>query len=95
MNAPAWWPAYLKQAKPRSKLLVLDANPEMQSKKALFERAFKDHYAGLLEYRPNAELREVDAGARGQARLRGREGRRAERGATAARRRHGPLRPGW
>ena len=56
--------SYLKLAKPRAKLLVLDANPEIQSKKALFERAFKDHYAGLLEYRPNAELREVDAAAR-------------------------------
>ncbi|HOB92423.1 MAG TPA: NAD(P)/FAD-dependent oxidoreductase [Aquabacterium sp.] len=51
--------AYLKQAKPRSKLLLLDANPEVQSKKALFERAFSEHYAGLLEYRPNAELKEV------------------------------------
>jgi len=55
--------AYLKQAKPRSKLLVLDANPEVQSKKALFERAFKDHYAGILEYRPNSELKEVSGRA--------------------------------
>ena len=52
--------AYLKAAKPRSKLLVLDANPEIQSKKALFERAFAQHYQGTLEYRPNAGLREVD-----------------------------------
>jgi sulfite dehydrogenase len=51
--------AYFKQAKPRSKVLVLDANPEIQSKKALFERAFAQHYSGLLEYRPNAELKEV------------------------------------
>ena len=51
--------AYLKQHKPRSKVLVLDANPEVQSKKALFEKAFSQHYAGMLEYRPNAELREV------------------------------------
>ena len=51
--------AYLKEAKPRSKVLVLDANPEIQSKKALFERAFAQHYKGLLEYRPNAELKEV------------------------------------
>lgn len=51
--------AYLKQAKPRSKVLVLDANPEIQSKKALFERAFAQHYKGMLEYRPNAELKEV------------------------------------
>ncbi len=52
--------SYLKTAKPRSKLLVLDANPEIQSKKALFERAFKQHYEGILEYRPNNELKEVD-----------------------------------
>jgi sulfite dehydrogenase len=51
--------AYLKTAKPKSKILVLDANPEIQSKKALFERAFEQHYKGLLEYRPNAELKEV------------------------------------
>jgi sulfite dehydrogenase len=55
--------AYFKQAKPRSKVLVLDANPEVQSKKALFEKAFKDLYAGILEYRPNAELKQVDAAA--------------------------------
>jgi sulfite dehydrogenase len=51
--------SYLKTAKPKSKVLVLDANAEIQSKKALFERAFKQHYDGMIEYRPNAELREV------------------------------------
>jgi sulfite dehydrogenase len=51
--------SYLKSAKPRSKLLVFDANPEIQSKKALFERAFAQHYKGILEYKPNAELKEV------------------------------------
>ncbi|CAM3684929.1 NAD(P)/FAD-dependent oxidoreductase [Roseateles saccharophilus] len=53
--------AYLRAAKPRAKLLVLDANPEIQSKRALFERAFAQHHAGVLEYRPNAELKEVTA----------------------------------
>ncbi|MEN9628772.1 MAG: hypothetical protein RJA10_1999 [Pseudomonadota bacterium] len=53
--------SYLKVHKPRSKLLVLDANPEIISKKGLFEKAFREHYAGLLEYRANAELKEVDA----------------------------------
>jgi sulfide dehydrogenase [flavocytochrome c] flavoprotein chain len=53
--------AYFKTAKPKSKVLVLDANPEVQSKKALFEKAFKDHYSGILEYRANAELKEVSA----------------------------------
>ena len=51
--------SYFKQFKPKSKVLVLDANPEIQSKKALFEKAFKDHYSGILEYRANNELREV------------------------------------
>jgi sulfite dehydrogenase len=51
--------AYLKQHKPKSKVLVLDANPEIQSKKALFEKAFSQHYAGILEYRANSELKEV------------------------------------
>jgi len=53
--------SYLRRAKPRAKLLVLDANPEIQSKKALFERAFAQLHAGVLEYRPNAELKEVAA----------------------------------
>jgi sulfide dehydrogenase [flavocytochrome c] flavoprotein chain len=51
--------SYFKTAKPKSKVLVLDANAEIQSKKALFEKAFKQHYDGILEYRPNAELKEV------------------------------------
>lgn len=51
--------SYLKTAKPKSKVLVLDGNPEIQSKKALFERAFRDHYSGIIEYRANAELKEV------------------------------------
>jgi len=51
--------SWLRRAKPRAKLLVLDANPEVQSKKALFERAFAQHHADVLEYRPNAELKEV------------------------------------
>ncbi len=52
--------SYFKQHKPRSKVLVLDANPEIQSKKALFEKAFKDHYSGIVEYRANNELKAVD-----------------------------------
>ena len=56
--------SYLKQYKPKSKLLLLDANAEIQSKKALFEKAFKQHYDGLLKYRPNAELKEVANGGR-------------------------------
>ena len=60
--------SYFKQFKPRSKVLVLDANPEITSKKGLFEKAFADHYQGILEYRPNNELKQVDA-ATGMAKL--------------------------
>lgn len=55
--------AYLKQAKPRSKLLVLDANPDVTSKGGLFKAAWKDHYAGILEYRGNAKAVGIDAGS--------------------------------
>jgi sulfite dehydrogenase len=48
--------SYLKAYKPRAKLLVMDANPEIQSKKSLFEAVFRDQYRGILDYRPNAEL---------------------------------------
>ncbi len=60
--------SYFKQFKPRSKVLVLDANPEITSKKGLFEKAFADHYKGIVEYRPNNELKQVDA-ATGTAKL--------------------------
>lgn len=53
--------AYLKQHKPRSKLLVLDANPDVTSKGGLFKAAWKDLYAGVLEYRGNAKAIGVDA----------------------------------
>lgn len=55
--------AYLKQAKPRAKLLVLDANPDVTSKGALFKAAWKDHYAGNLEYRGNANVVAIEGGA--------------------------------
>jgi sulfite dehydrogenase len=51
--------SYFKTAKPRSKVLIMDANPDIQSKKGLFMKAWDQHYKGLIEYRPNAELREV------------------------------------
>jgi sulfite dehydrogenase len=55
--------AYLKQAKPRSKLLVLDANPDVTSKGPLFKRAWADLYKGVLEFRGNAKVVAVEAGA--------------------------------
>ncbi|CAH0192949.1 Sulfide dehydrogenase [flavocytochrome c] flavoprotein chain [Massilia sp. Bi118] len=51
---------YLKTHKPRSRVMVLDANPVITSKRVLFERAFHDLYPGMIEYVPGSELREVD-----------------------------------
>ena len=56
---------YLKTRKPRSKVLVLDANPDMVSKKPLFTRVFSEDYKGIIEYRNSANVTEVDA--RGKA----------------------------
>ncbi len=53
--------AYFKQAKPRSKVLVLDANPDVTSKAGLFKAAWKDLYPGILEYRGNAKAVGIDA----------------------------------
>jgi NADPH-dependent 2,4-dienoyl-CoA reductase/sulfur reductase-like enzyme len=56
----AW---YLKQAKPRSKVLVLDANPDVVSKGALFKRVWAEQYPGMVEYRPQHTVAAVDARA--------------------------------
>ena len=81
--------SYFKKAKPRSKVLILDANPDVTSKGPLFKKAWAELYPGMIEFRGNAKAIGVDAQDRhGQARGRGRARRRAERGAAAARRRH-------
>jgi len=46
--------AYFKRAKPRAKVLILDANPDVTSKAALFRKAWADLYPGIIEYRGNA-----------------------------------------
>jgi sulfide dehydrogenase [flavocytochrome c] flavoprotein chain len=56
--------AYFKDAKPRSKVLVLDANPDVTSKAGLFKRAWSDLYPGMLEYRGNSRAVAVDGNAR-------------------------------
>jgi len=55
---------YFRAAKPKSKVLILDANDDVQSKKGLFMKAWADLYPGTLEYRPNSELRDVDVASR-------------------------------
>ena len=56
--------AYFKQAKPRSKVLVLDANPDVTSKPGLFKRAWTDLYQGILEFRGNSRAVAVDGKSR-------------------------------
>ncbi len=51
---------YFLGKKPKSKVMILDANEEVQSKKALFTAGFKLIYKGYVEYRPNSELVDVD-----------------------------------
>ena len=44
---------YFKKAKPKSKIILLDGNPDVASKKGLFMGAWNELYAGMIEYRPN------------------------------------------
>jgi len=51
---------YFKKAKPKSKIILLDGNPDIASKKGLFMDAWKTHYDGMIEYRPNNAPAAVD-----------------------------------
>ena len=53
--------SYFKTAKPKSKVLILDANDDVTSKPALFKKAWSDRYAGIIEYRPKHIATDVDA----------------------------------
>ncbi len=53
--------SYFKAAKPRSKVLVLDANPDVTSKPALFKKVWAEQYKGMVEYRPQHKAVAVDA----------------------------------
>ena len=55
---------YLKNHKPKSKVIVLDANAEIVSKKGLFTKVFNEMYAGIVDYRPNNTLVSVDVNSK-------------------------------
>src|SRR5512137_2897962 len=57
----AW---YLKAKKPKSKVLILDGNEDVQSKKGLFMKVWGEDYKGIVEYRPNYVLTDVDLATR-------------------------------
>ena len=57
---------YFKKAKPKSKILILDGNQDIISKKALFTAAWQKHYGfgtenSLIDYRPGNLASAVDA----------------------------------
>jgi len=53
--------SYFKAAKPRSKVLILDANPDVTSKGALFKKVWAEQYKGIVEYRGQHKATAVDA----------------------------------
>ncbi|CAN7528188.1 NAD(P)/FAD-dependent oxidoreductase [Cupriavidus necator] len=55
---------YFRQHKPRSKVLILDANPDITSKAGLFRKVWASQYPGLVEYRPQFNAVDVDPATR-------------------------------
>jgi sulfide dehydrogenase [flavocytochrome c] flavoprotein chain len=53
--------SYFKKAKPKSKVVIFDANDDITSKKGLFTKAWDEHYKGIIEYRPKHRVTDVDA----------------------------------
>ena len=52
---------YFSKAKPKSKVLILDANDDVTSKGPLFKKAWAERYKGIVEYRPKHLVTDVDA----------------------------------
>jgi sulfide dehydrogenase [flavocytochrome c] flavoprotein chain len=53
--------SYFKATKPRSKVLILDANQDVTSKGALFKKVWAEQYKGIVEYRSQHKATAVDA----------------------------------
>ena len=51
---------YFSKAKPKSKVLILDANEDVTSKGALFKKAWAERYKGIIEYRNKHNVTDVD-----------------------------------
>lgn len=51
---------YMKHHNPTAKLIILDANADVASKKALFKGAWNQYYSDLIEYVPNNAIETVD-----------------------------------
>ncbi len=55
---------YFSVAKPKSKVLILDANEDVVSKGALFKKIWATRFAGMVDYRPGFHAVDVDAASR-------------------------------
>lgn len=53
--------SYFSKAKPKSKVLIFDANDDVLSKGALFKKAWSDRYKGMVEYQGKHNAVDVDA----------------------------------
>lgn len=53
--------SFFKQNKPKSKVLILDANQDAVSKGALFKKVWAEQYSGIVEYLPKHNVTAVDA----------------------------------
>jgi NADPH-dependent 2,4-dienoyl-CoA reductase/sulfur reductase-like enzyme len=52
---------YFSKAKPKSKVLILDANDDVTSKGPLFKKAWAERYKGIVEYRGKHNAVDVDS----------------------------------
>jgi len=52
---------YFSKAKPKSKVIILDANDDVTSKGPLFKKAWSERYKDIVEYRPRHNVIDVDA----------------------------------
>jgi NADPH-dependent 2,4-dienoyl-CoA reductase/sulfur reductase-like enzyme len=52
--------SYFKQYKAKSRVIVLDANAEIISKKGLFAKVFNETYAGIIDYRPDNAISSIN-----------------------------------
>ena len=55
---------YLKKNKPKSKVLVFDANQDVTSKGKLFKDAWANLYPGIIQYMPEHNVTAIDAKTR-------------------------------
>ena len=55
---------YLKTHKPKSKLILLDANPDVVSKKPLFTKAWSTYYKDNFQYIGGKKITKADTGAK-------------------------------